>query len=168
MDISASAVPGHCLAQHSKSTAKRAQGNGNEMAGGAAAGVSALLQMMQPVRREDLGLLVNQPPNGCCTQLGALKDTSFGLTAIPGTAGTGQSPGEKGEGPCRAGPLTAPSQPCPWHCWHRAEEQEAWGRSWALPFPTGSGYRQILMHSITDRRRQEVQTVINPASHHPG
>lgn len=68
MDISASAVPGRCLEQHSKSTAKRAQGNGNEMAGGAAAGVSALLQMIQPVRREDLGLLVDQPPNGCCTQ----------------------------------------------------------------------------------------------------
>lgn len=72
MDISVSAVLGRCLAQHSKNTAKRAQGNGNEMAGGAAAEVSALLQMIQPVRREDLGLLMNQPPNGCCTQPGVL------------------------------------------------------------------------------------------------
>lgn len=72
MDISASAAPGRCLAQHSQSTAKRAQENGNEMVGGAAAGVSALLQMIQPVRKEDLSLLVDQPPNGCCTQPGVL------------------------------------------------------------------------------------------------
>lgn len=69
MDISASATPGRCLAQHSKSTAKRAQGNGNEKAGGAAAGVSALLQMIQPVRREDLSLLVNQPPSAAVLSL---------------------------------------------------------------------------------------------------
>lgn len=137
------------------------------MAGGAAAGASALLQMIQLLRREDLGLLVNQPPNGCCTQPGVLKETRFGLMAIPGTAGARQSPGGKVRHHW-AGPLTAPSQPCPWHCWHRAEEQEAWGRFWALLFHTGSGCSQFLMHSTTDSGRQEVQTVINPASHHPG
>lgn len=78
MDISAPAVPGRRLAQHSKNTAKRAQGNGNEMAGGAAAEVSALLQMMQPVRREDLGLLVNQPPKGRCAQPGVLGHRALG------------------------------------------------------------------------------------------
>lgn len=107
MDISASAVLGCCLAQHSKSTAKRAQGNGNEMAGGAAAGESAL-----PVRRESLGLLVNQPPNSCCTQPGALKDTSFGLTTIPDTAGVqGRALGRKVRDHARQGP----SLPYPSH-----------------------------------------------------
>lgn len=37
MDISAPGAPGRCLALHSKSTAKRVQGNENEMAEGAAA-----------------------------------------------------------------------------------------------------------------------------------
>lgn len=112
MDISASAVLGRCLAQHSKSTAKRAQGNGNEMAGGAAAGESALLQMIQPVRREGLGLLVNQPPNSCCTQPGVLKDTSFGLTTIPATAGVqGRALGRKVRDHARQGP----SLPYPSH-----------------------------------------------------
>lgn len=80
----------------STAKAKRVQGNGNEMAGGAAAGVSALLQMIQPVRRDDPNLLVNQPPNSCCTQPGVLKDSSFGLTAIPSTAGAqGRALGRK-------------------------------------------------------------------------
>lgn len=32
--------------------------------------------MFLPVRKEGLGLLVNQPPNCCCAQPGVLKDTS--------------------------------------------------------------------------------------------